>query len=84
MKPAQRLERTLKALALELPDWFDKFARGEIIAAFDAAVCDEREACARIAEAPFMGQPHTEYSRGKMDAANTIAKNIRARNPEGV
>ncbi len=46
------------------------------------AVKAEREACARIAETPITGQPHTEIMRGRMEAANTIAKNIRARNDE--
>lgn len=55
-------------------------AQGESEAArIEKAVVNEREACARIAEAPFNGQAHTELSRGKMDAANTIARNIRAR-----
>lgn len=53
--------------------------REAIAAAIREAVSVEREQCARIAEAPFLGQPHTELSRGKMQAANTIARNIRAR-----
>lgn len=37
---------------------------------------------ARIAEAPIEGRPHTEYSRGQMDAADRIAREIRAGGPK--
>lgn len=50
-----------------------------IAAEIRAAVEAEREACARIAESPITGQPHTEFMRGKMEAANRIAQSIRAR-----
>jgi hypothetical protein len=40
---------------------------------------EETEACALIAEAPIIGQPHSEATRAKMEAANSTAAHIRAR-----
>lgn len=81
MKPAERLYRVVNALALELPEAVHKHAKGEIMAAFDAAVADEREACAKLADEQY-GEPG--WCGDYKTAATTIAGAIRARNPEGV
>ncbi|MCA1617030.1 MAG: hypothetical protein LC729_00430 [Acidobacteria bacterium] len=56
----------------------------EDLDAAQPAIQLEREACAKIAEAPYVGQAHTDFARGRMYAANEIAKAIRARNTEAV
>lgn len=86
MKPVDRLNRALNALALELPERVHSHARGEIMAAFDAAVFDERVACARVAEdewAQTSGTGTPDFL-AYQKACHRIAKAIRARNPEGV
>lgn len=55
-----------------------------IMEAYLAGLKVGREESAAIAEGPFIGQPHTRYSQGRIDAANEIARKIRARNGEKV
>lgn len=45
----------------------------------EAAVAEEREACAKVAEAESIGSVETQHSSGWRAAASSIAGDIRAR-----
>lgn len=84
MRLSQSLEKRFLALQLETEPSIIQDLRHHVEVEIHNAVAAEREMCATLAEAPIYGQPHTELMRGKMEAANTIARNIRARKTQAI
>jgi hypothetical protein len=84
MRLSQSLEKRFLALHLETSPSVVDDLRYHVEVEIRNAVAAEREMCATLAEAPINGQPHTELMRGKREAANTIARNIRARKTQAI
>ena len=84
MQLSHSLEKRFLTLHLETDPSVVQDLRHHVEIEIQNAVAAEREMCATLAEAPIYGQPHTELMRGKMEAANTIARNIRARKTQAI
>lgn len=56
--------------------------RNNLVKLVDASLSAARtaalEQAAKVAEAPYTGQAHGDYARGKADRSNEVARNIRA------
>jgi hypothetical protein len=61
----------------EICKWTNAGLKEAVAEAMIQLYDDTLEECALLAEAPITGTPHTQYSEGKMDAANIIARDIR-------
>lgn len=80
-KPVDRLNRVLNALALEVPEGIINHARSEIMTAFQQAVRDKQEACARLAEEPYSDEVKACGPDSPKTVGRKIARAIRALPP---